>query len=146
MKNKVITIAVIVTIAITLVVVFTRNTGDSMERLFSEEEITYKNSESIELIEYKTNKQKVTDEKDFIKQLSSVLENLKSNNITTTSVDIDEEPLYIMHIKNVGYYPSGGIIIFNHQVKYEGRTQTLTSEESSTLIKLIEDEIQEENH
>jgi len=145
MKIKIIAVAVIVIIAITLVVVFTRNTGESIERLFSDEEITYKNIESIELIEYETNNQTVTDDKDFIKEFSSALKDLKSDNITT-SIDIGEKPLYVIYIRNVGYYPGGGIGIYSNQIEYKGKTQTMTSEESSTLISLIEDEIQEENH
>ncbi|MBB4823378.1 hypothetical protein HNO89_000598 [Sporosarcina luteola] len=145
MRIRVIAVAIIMIIAITLIVVFTRNTGESMERLFSEEEITYKNIKSIELNEYETNNQTVTDDKNFIKEFSSALENLKSDNITT-SIDIGEKPLYVIYIRNVGYYPGGGIGIYSHRIEYKGMTQTMTSEESSTLIKLIEDEIQEENY
>ncbi|GKV57557.1 hypothetical protein NCCP2222_35040 [Sporosarcina sp. NCCP-2222] len=145
MKNRIMAVTVIVIIAITLVVVFTRNKGESMERLFSEEDITYKNIESVELFEYETNNQMVTDDKDFIKEFSSALENLKSDNITP-SIDIGEKPLYVIYISNVGYYPAGGIGIYSHHIEYKGKAQTMTFKESTTLIKLIEDEIQEENH
>ena len=145
MKKRVIVVSIIAIIIITLAVVFTRNTDVSKEQLFSEEEIAYKNIEGIEVIEYKTNNQTVTDEKDFIKQISSVLETFKSDNITTSS-DISEKPLYVIYIRNVGYHPGGGIGIYKHHIEYKGRTQTMTSEESSRLIKLIEDDIQGENH
>ncbi|MCG3088746.1 hypothetical protein [Sporosarcina cyprini] len=145
MKIRVIVVAVIVSISITLVVFFKRHTGESIERLFSEEDITYKNIESIELLEYETNNQTLTVDKDFIKEFSSALENLKSDNITTSN-DISEKPLYVIYISNVGYYPGGGIGIYSHHIEYKGKTQTITLEESSTLIKLIEDEIHEENH
>lgn len=144
MKIRVIAVSVILIITISLVFVFTRNTGESMERLFSEEEITYKNIESVGLFEYETNNQTVTDDKEFIKEFSSALENLKSDNITT-SIDIGDKPIYIIYISNVGYYPGGGIGIYSHHIEYKGKIQTITFEESSTLIKLIKDEIQEEN-
>lgn len=141
MKKRVIVVSVIAIIIITLAVVFTRNTDVGKEQLFSKEEISYKNIESIEVIEYKTNNQTESDEKDFIKQISSALENLKSDNITTSS-DISEKPLYVIYLRNVEYHPGGGIGIYKHHIGYKGRTQTMTSEESSRLVKLIEDEIQ----
>ena len=143
MKIRFIAVSIITVIVITSVFVFTRNTGVSKEQLFSEEEIAYENIESIEVIEYKTNNHTVSNDKDFIKRVSSTLENLKLDNITT-STDINEDPLYVIYIRNVGYYPGGGIGIYKHQLEYKGRNQTILPEESSTLIKLLEDETQGE--
>ena len=142
MKIRVVAFSVVAIITIICVLVIAMNSSMSNDRLFSEEEIICKNIESIEVIEYKTNNQIVNDDENFIEQMSSVLKNLKSDNIMTITAT-SEEPLYVIYIKNIGYYPGGGIGIYEHHIEYKGRTQTTSSEESSSLIKLLKKEIQE---
>ena len=144
MRIKVITIGIIATIIITLVIVLVRNTGETKERLFSEEEIAYKNIESIAVDEYKTNQHILTNSDKFIKQISSTLSNLQSDNITT-SQSLEEKPLYVIYISTFEFSPGGGIGIYKQHVEYKGKNQTISDEEFSTLIKLLESEIKEKN-
>lgn len=129
-------------IIITSVIVFARNTNMPEEPLFSEQEINYKRIESIEVVEYQTNNLVVTENEDFIKQVSATLKNLKSDHLTTSN-EVSKEPLYVIHIINNEYYPGGGIGIYKDRIEYKGRNQTMSAEESSILIKLLENEIQE---
>lgn len=138
-------VSIIAIIIITSVIVFIGNTNASKERLFSEEEINAESIERVEVTEYKTNKIVVTEDEDFIKQLSSSLKKLKSDNMGLSN-SIIEKPLYVIYIPSADFYPSGGIGIYQGSVEYKGRIQSIPAEELTSLIKLIEKEIQEEKN
>lgn len=104
-------VSIIAIIIIASVIVFIGNTNASKERLFSEEEINAESIERVEVTEYKTNKIVVTEDEDFIKQLSSSLKKLKSDNMGLSN-SIIEKPLYVIYIPSADFYPSGGIGIY----------------------------------
>lgn len=83
----------------------------------------------------------MTEDEDFIKQFSSFLKKLKSDNIDPSN-STNEHPLYVIYITNGDFYPGGGIGIYKGSIEYKDRIQNIPSEELSSLIKLIEKEIQ----
>lgn len=137
--NKLYAAIITILLVILLVVLLYLNTSKN-EGLFSIEDFDSTNIASIEIIDNHTNESIIIENVNIIKQISSVLTNLKADNVTTYNVD-EENPLYVIHIKSVGYYPNPPIGVYKNYVEYNGFSEQMSNEESKTLINLLEDEI-----
>ncbi|MBU0906041.1 MAG: hypothetical protein KKF57_12680 [Firmicutes bacterium] len=107
--------------------------------LFPKEEIIHTNIEHIEILEILSNDNIVIDDKAGIENISSFLMKLNSDNIDNANEDdISNKPIYHIYINNIGRHANPTIAVYKNSITYNGKEQGMTSEESLSLIQLID--------
>lgn len=136
--NKVITTIAFILVIIIVVILIKSITPTKQYSFF--DEIERMNIASIEVVKNTTNDNVVSNDKNFIKNVTSILSDLELDNETSTKSTKTEE-YYHIYISEVGYYPHPPIGVSEGCVEYHGKYY-ISAEKSIELINLLENELQ----
>jgi hypothetical protein len=107
--------------------------------LFPEGEIIHTNIEQIQVLNITSNANKVIAEMNNIEMFSSFLREINSDKIDNDANADEELPVYHIYIVNTGRYSNPPISVYKDSIVYRGKKRYMTSEESSSLLQLIDE-------